>query len=252
LGNRVSFEEFVPRDYLRDFYSEVQDDERHTIRFFVEQMRTAPRGPILCYGCGPTLHHAFLTVPYATELYLADYLPRNLQEVDDWRRDIASAHDWTAFVAYTLFCETGVVPEANAISGRMKSLRGSISGLLETDAGMSDPLGNEFRGKFATVLSPYCADSATDDKAVWARYSRNIASLVRPGGVMLTSALRRCRLYKIGTRFFPAADIDESDLRAVLEEDFIPESVEVDVRVVPEHRDQGYEGILLARARKAF
>ena len=112
-------------------------------------------------------------------------------------------------------------------------------------------VGADLRGHFAIVLSPFCADSATDDKAVWTRYSRNIASLVRPGGLMLTSALRRCRRYRVGKRFFPSADIDEADLQKVLAEDFAPDSVSVEVRETPEHSDQGYAGILLARARKA-
>jgi hypothetical protein len=251
VENAISFDEWVPRDYLHDFYREMQDDERHTMRYFVEKMRTAPRGPILVYGCGPTLHHAFLTIPYATELCLADYLPANLQEIRDWKQRAPGAHDWTAFVRYTLSCESGIEPTEAAIVEREEALRLRITGLLQTDAGMTDPLGSHYRGHFAVVLSPFCADSATDDKVVWSRFSRNIASLVRPGGVMLTSALRHCVQYKIGPRSFPAANIDERDLEAILKTDFVADSVEVVVRHVPEHRVQGYEGILLAAAKRA-
>ena len=246
-----SFTEWVPRDYLAEYFNEVQEDERHAIRYFVEQMRDAPAGPVLCFGCGPTLHHVFLTALRPNELYLADYLPRNLEEIDRWRRQDAGAHDWSLFVRYTLLCETGTEPGDPAIATRTEALRRSIAGLVPADAGLVDPLGAEYRGRFATVLSPFCADSATDDKGVWTRYSRNIASLVRPGGLMLVSALRRCRRYRVGKRFFPSADIDESDMRRVLGQDFLPETVSVEVRQTPEHSDQGYAGIILARARKA-
>jgi hypothetical protein len=251
VGKPDSFTEWVPRDYLADYFNEVQEDERHTIRYFVEQIRTAPEGPVLCFGCGPTLHHVFLTARRPVELYLADYLPRNLAEIDEWRHKSSGAHDWSPFVRYTLLCESGHDPSDADITARMEALRRGIAGLVHADAGLVDPLGPEFRGHFATVLSPFCADSATDDKAVWNRYSRNIASLVRPGGLMLTAALRRCLRYRVGPRFFPSANVDEPDVQAVLAADFLPSTVSVEVRETPEHLDQGYEGIILSRANKA-
>jgi hypothetical protein len=206
---------------------------------------------MLCFGCGPALHHVFLTAGRATEVYLADYLPRNLEEIERWRRRAPAAHDWTPFVRYTLLCESGAEPSEGEIAARTDAIRQSISGLVQADAGLIDPLGSQFRGRFATVLSPFCADSATDDKGVWARYSHNIASLVGAGGLMLTSALRHCRGYRVGNRHFPSADVDESDMQRVLNEDFLPDTVSVEVRETLEHRDQGYAGILLASARKA-
>jgi len=251
VSSQLSFDEWNPRDYLHDFYSELQADERRTIRYFVEQMRRAPHGPVLCFGCGPTLHHVFLTVHRLTELCMADYLPRNLDEIARWQARAEDAHDWTPFVRYTLFCETGVEPTSAAIEERTDRVRRAISTLVRADAGLADPLGPAYRERFATVLSPYCADSATDDKETWRRYSQNIATLVRPGGLMLTSALRHCRRYKIGTRVFPAADISEADLEQFLKSAFVPSSVEVEIHDVPEHSAQGYSGIILSRAVKA-
>jgi hypothetical protein len=246
-----AFDEWLPRDYLRDYYSELQEDERYTIRYFVEQMRAAPEGPLVCFGSGPTLHHVFLTAGRATELYLADYLTRNLDEIERWLTRAPGAHDWVPFVRYTLWCESGAEPSDADIAARMEQIRGRISGLVQADAGLTDPMGPAFRGRFATVLSPFCADSATDDKAVWERFCRNIASLVAPGGLMLTSSLRHCRRYRVGQRHFTAANIDEVDLQAILEKDFVPGSIAVEVRETPEHLAQGYSGIILARARRA-
>lgn len=246
-----AFAEWDPSDYLSEYYRDLQEDEQSTSRYFVEQIRAAPPGPVLCFGCGPTLHHVFLAAPWTSEIYLADYVPENLAEIERWRQGQPGAHDWSPFVRYTLQCESAGDPTESEVGARMELLRQRIAGLLHADASLADPLGVSFRGRFAAVLSPYCAESITSNKQDWAQYCRNIASLVRPKGLFLTSALRQCARYKSGSRYFPATPIDEADLREVLLRDFREDSVAVEVREVLDHASQGFSGILLARGEKA-
>lgn len=250
MAERGAFDDWVPRDYLAEYYREVQEDELSTLRYFVEQIRVAAPGPMLCFGCGPTLHHVFLAAPYASEIHLADYVPENLAEIERWKRADQNAHDWSPFVRYTLLCESGRDPSEAAIAERTALLRDKIAGLVPADAHLDDPLGPEYRARFSVVLSPYCAESATGERATWTKFCRNIASLVRPGGLFLTSALRNCARYKSGSRFFAATPIDVADLERVLLEDFQPGSVVVEARDVPDHESQGFSGILLGRGIK--
>ncbi len=250
MSERGAFEHWNPRDYLNEYYGEVQEDETNTLRFFVESFRAAPVGPVLCFGSGPTLHHVILAAPRATEIYLADYLPDNLAELERFRRGEPDAHDWSPFVRYTLECETGAVPRDAQIRERLELLRSKIAGLLPADAYLTDPLGAQFRGRFSTVLSPYCAEAATSDKATWQRLCSNIASLVAPGGLFLTSTVRLCSHYKAGPNFFPATSIDEGDLERVLQQDFRADSIEVRVRALEEDGSRGFSGILLGRGVK--
>ncbi|MGC4089403.1 MAG: guanitoxin biosynthesis pre-guanitoxin forming N-methyltransferase GntF [Polyangiaceae bacterium] len=249
--NEESFDTWVPAEYLRDYYQRVEPDEVHAIRFYVEASRGAQAGPMLCFGCGPTLHHVFSCAPYTKALYLADYLPENLAEIERWRQRQPGAHDWRPFVRYTLSCELGRDPSDGEVAEREERTRASIAGLVHADATLADPLGSDYRGFFQTVLSPFCADSITASRDDWFRYSRNIATLVKPGGRLLTTALARCHGYKVGDRFFPSPNVDVADMRGVLLEDFVAASVQVEARAVPEHVGQGYEGILLASADKA-
>ena len=250
MAERGAFADWVPRDYLAEYYGELQEDERSTLRYFVEQLRAAEPGPMLCFGCGPTLHHVLLAAPRMSEIYLADYVPENLAEIELWRENDPRAHDWSPFVRYILRCESGSDPSDAEIRARMTLLRQKIAGLVHADAHLADPLGVEYRGRFSAVLSPYCAESATGDRATWTKFCRHIASLVRPGGLFLTSALRNCAQYKSGGRFFPATPIDAPDLAAVLREDFRADSVSVEVHDVPDHSSQGFSGILLGRGVK--
>jgi hypothetical protein len=251
LGRRAapyaSFEEdWVPRDYLADYYSAVEPDELETIRFFAGAIEEAsPGDPVLFFGVGPTLHHVFLAAPRVSEIHLGDYLPENLREIERWLDRDPEAHDWRPFVRYTLECEGIASPTDDQIGMREELARARITRLVEVDARQPPPVAD----RYATVVSAYCADSATADRNTWAQYMRNIAAYVRPGGLFMTSALRRSVGYRVGERWFPSADVDERDLRVVLAAEF--ERATVEARELAEHEAQGYGGILLASARRA-
>ena len=103
---------------------------------------------------------------------------------------------------------------------------------------------------YAVVISAYCADSATADTATWESYMRNIAGLVRPGGLFVTAALRHSTGYVVGGKTFPSASVDEADLRRVLEPEFDWDDGVIEVCDLSAHRSHGYTSIILARVRR--
>ena len=189
----------VPKAYLAAYYQFVEADERATIAYFVDALRhTEPHQPILVFGVGPTLHHVFLAATVASEIHLAEFLPANLVEVERWLAGEDDAHDWRPFVAYTLQCEGVTSPTAEQIRAREELTRSKVTKLLIGDARRSNPLGGLGDAPYHTVISGYCADSATGDKATWEGYLRRIAGLVRPGGLFVTAALRNATGYAVG------------------------------------------------------
>jgi len=253
LGRRspqrcASFDtDWVPAEYLTDYYSEVEPDERQTIAYFVDAVTHAEPGrPILFFGVGPTLHHVFLAAGTASEIHLADYLPANLAEIERWIARDPAAHDWRPFVRYTLECEGVADPTETQITQREELTRIKITRLLQVDARLPEPVAS----RYSTVLSAYCADSATDDHATWQTYMQHITGLVHPGGIFITSALRHCRSYLVAGKHFPSANIDEHDIQAVLEPSFEPANGSIEVCDLAEHEAQGYSSIVLAWARK--
>jgi hypothetical protein len=234
----------VPRDYLSDYYSLVEPDERETIAFFAGAIEDAADGEaVLVFGTGPTLHHVFLAAPKASEIHLADYLPANLEEIERWRTRDPAAHDWRPFVRYTLECEGLATPTDEEIAQREELTRSKITRLVQVDARRPVALDQ----RYATVISAYCADSATDDRLVWETLMANITGLVGSDGLFLTAALRRCRSYSVGDKRFPSANVDEHDLRRVLVDDFIPQ---VAVRDLHGHDGHGYSSVVLGRAQR--
>ena len=237
--------DWVPGEYLTEYYSEVEPDERATIAYFVEAMRhTEPGRPVLLFGVGPTLHHVFLAANGASEIHLADYLPANLTEIARWIDRDPGAHDWRPFVRYTLECEGVADPTEEQISRREELTRTRITRLVQADARLPEPV----EGRYATVISAYCADSATGEQATWRSFMEHISGRVQPGGVFIISALRLCRSYVVGGKHFPSANVDEHDLYAVLQPSF--EGGSIDVRELAGHEAQGYSSIVLAWRRR--
>lgn len=61
-----SFDSWVSRDYLNEYFRGLHEDEREVIRYFCDELRGAQRGPVLYFGCGPGLNHVFLSAPVQT------------------------------------------------------------------------------------------------------------------------------------------------------------------------------------------
>jgi hypothetical protein len=248
--------DWVPAEYLADYYRDVEPDELATIAFFVEALRRAERDrPVLFFGVGPTLHHVFAAAEVASEIHLGDYLPANLDEIRNWLERRPGAHDWRPFVRYTLQCEGIRHPTEADTAAREDLTRQRITRLIRVDAGRRRPVDQEY----ATVISAYCADSATADRATWELFMRNITGLVQPGGLFVTAALRHCRSYAVGGKLFPSADVDEDDLSAALQPSFaLPATAgkalldgQIVVRRVSQGRAHGYAAVILGWARRS-
>ena len=249
----ASFErDWVPKEYLTNYYTAIDADERHTIAFLVDAVRSCrPGEPILFFGVGPTLHHVFPVACRASEIHLGDYLPANLSEIERWIARDPDAHCWRPFVRYVLQCEGRAAPTESRIVQREEVTRAKITRLMEVDIRSANPLGEEPKGvRYGTVISAYCADSATADRAIWETYMRRIVELVRPGGTLITAALRHTHSYLIDGKQFPSPNIGEDDLRTVLEPWFARENLAITVREVPECAKQGYSSIVLAKAHQ--
>jgi hypothetical protein len=244
--HRTSFADWNPLQYLSDYYSRVEQDEQLTLRFLAQQAhRIANRPVILEFGIGPTVHHLLPITPYVSEIHVADLLPANLRQVRLWQERRETAHDWTPFVVQVLKEEGISSPTAGDITARETLVRQAITRYLPCDAALRNPLGSHAAGGYDCLLSCYCADSATDDKTQWRRYMDNMMSLLKPGGLFLTTALRNCDHYDVGDRRFPSARVNERDFELLFREHEV-EHLTMEVAQTPEHAAIGYGSVLLA------
>jgi len=243
-----------PDDYFRDYYSaEVQPDEREAIRFQADFLQRAGQlfPTALEYGCGPTLMRAIAAAKYVRSLHLADYLESNLSRVRQWASGDGNACDWSAFTRYVLQCEGVARPGPADVLAREGLTRKVITDLLPTDAREPYPLGEHRAERYDLLITGFCVEAVSESKAVWRSCLANVFGLLKRGGSFVLAAVRRCKGYRVGECWFPAADIDLADLGpALLECGCDPALLRLEERDLPAHDSQGYHGILLASGRK--
>jgi hypothetical protein len=222
-----------------------------TLQAFVAAMKDAPQErPVLVFGCGPTLHHACLAAPCASQIDLCDYVPANLAAVAAWQAGDPSAHDWRPFLREILWLENRRHPGPAEVSAREQLTRARIHHIALADMLSDPPMPDLPAARYGTVIAALCADSATADRQDWQTGMVRIAQLVEPGGLFLVAALDRASRYPVGRDWFPSAAVGADDLRRVLSLDFDPATITVDCHPDLLDGSKGYTGVLLASARK--
>ncbi len=103
---------------------------------------------------------------------------------------------------------------------------------------------------YDVVVTNFCAESATSDRCQWQTFVSNIVSLLKPGGMLIMSALKGASSYSVGSKSFPAVEISEPDLVEVLDDAGFPEKM-IELREVPaDSPARDYAGLLLVVATK--
>ena len=246
----ADWSEWNPAVYNAEYYSEITLDGRYLMEWIVESVAISPPVDVaLEFGSGPTVLHLFPLVAKAAEIHVAEYLPVNREEVQRWIDNAPGVHDWRQFTLEFLRMEGVSNPAEEAAQKREAELRRLITQVLPADAGADNPLGLEKRGFYPLVTSLCCADSATSDKGTWRLYMKNIASLVKPGGMLVLSACGEHSHYCVGERCFPGANISGQDMLACLIELGFRD-IDIRMREVPDSSDQGFGCTILARAIK--
>jgi hypothetical protein len=244
------WEEFNPKAYLHEYYSDLGAENSALLRFFVDAYKAIPHdSSLLDFGGGPTIYPLISAANKVKEIHFCDYLEVNLSEVLKWLRRKKMAFNWQPFVSATLELELSRPCTASDIAKREEQIRRRITCLSRCDARLDPPLHGIFQ-KYDVVVSNFCAESATDDRHQWRTCMYNIASLVRPGGKFIISALKGAHSYPVGRKVFPAVSIDETDLAwGLITAGCKPESI--DIRSVPADRpSRYYQGLMLAPAEK--
>lgn len=241
--------DFDPRAYLCEYYSDIGHENQALLKFFIRAFHdSAPGCKLLDFGGGPTLNALIAAAPRVAEIHCSDYLEPNIREVTRWLKSDSSAWDWSPFVKATLELEGGG-SSLDHIARREALIRERVTKVLKCDAKLAEPL-MEKCAPYDIVMTNFCAESSTSEASEWRMMMRNIASLLKPQGRLVLTALQGAHSYSVGPKFFPAVNIQQEELVLCLcEAGFMLDSISME-SIPADRPSRQYQGLLLAQATR--
>jgi hypothetical protein len=251
--NTLEYAEYTswdPKDYLTEYYSGVMSDERFCLEFLIESLKhLAPVEVALDFGSGPIISHLLPLVEKAHEIHVAEYLENNRDELQQWLSDRPNAHNWQPFTREVLRLEGRMNLTDADVQLRENALRQQVTQLLPGDVRDAYPLGTSRCGFYPLVTAHYCAEGVSLNRQDWQAYMRNIMSMVKPGGTLITSACGSGNFYRVADLTFPSTKLDPQDvLNCFWENGFV--DIDLRVRNLLEC-EQGFFYVIFARATKS-
>ena len=223
-GGTFDFREAPPfaLAYLRTYYSQPPTiDEISVCDFLLRDFsERAPRGSFVEIGCGPTVHHALPFAPHVDEVYMADYLEENLEQVRLWRDGARDAHDWTLNTRMTLEREGGDTSD-EAIAARENLARSKIIDVFPCDLKKATP--TAMRRRFDGVGCFYCVEEIGITLEEWRNVLGRAVDYLKPGGLFYMAALAGMDTYDVidasgQVVSYPCANIDGGHIGSALRE----------------------------------
>lgn len=244
-----NWQKFYPQGYLKEYYSEVAQDEKICINHLIHLFKKYGKGKsFLEFGCGPTVHRAICASSSVKSIVMGDYLKSNINAVKTWLKNKKNSHNWNNYTEYILKKEGENKISLKDIKDREEKTRKLVKKVISVNALKDKPLGSNHQ-KFDIVLAGFCLEVAGKDKAHFRGAVRNTLSLVEPGGLGIVMSLYNCSAYKIGDKFFKCYAVQKDDLKTVFKNSSF-KNVKIEIKNAPEHKNQGYTAMIFASGRK--
>lgn len=243
-------EHFNPRNYLNHYYSKVDSENDELLKFFIESYQNVnPNSLLLEFGGGPTIYSLITASAKVKEIHFSERLKYNLEEVKLWKEGNVGAFNWDIFIRRALQLEGDARVYQKDIDARAGLMRSKITTFLYCNAFSSHPLRRKYHPFYDVLNVNFVPESITSSKEKWEQALANITSLLKPGGLFVTTALRNAKYYELAERRFPAVDINEEDLKKVLITlGFQRDSIVF--RTIKAYPYRGYDGMIFLRAKK--
>jgi len=197
---------FDARKYLQRYFLAPSEEDRFTLRFWIEQIRHLPPGVrVLEYGGGPTLYSVLALARQASSIHFSDYVPAALTEVRRWIAGEPDAHDWRPYVHHILHLE-GSQNGTVGVAAREQALRRAMTHLSECDATTADML-SEPRPPYDVIAAHHCLDVAARDFADFKRMVRHLSGWLTSGGLFLLSITTGTLKYTVEGMVYDCLDL---------------------------------------------
>ncbi len=243
------YSDFSPRDYLEEYFSEIDEEIEALLRFFAAAFSCQRKeSVVLEFGGGPTIYSLITAARDAKEIHFCDYDPSNLDELELWLKGCDSGFNWEPFIRAALSIE-GTCSE-DSVKERVALLRRTIHIIGKCDALQSPALRDGIGYPTYDIVScNFVTEAASANMEEWARSMANVASLVAPGGRLILTLLADSSCYHVKDHRCPLVSINQNQVVALLNE---LEFAQMWTQSINAAQDRGYKRILCVRAIKAY
>nr|XP_033774592.1 nicotinamide N-methyltransferase-like [Geotrypetes seraphini] len=215
-------EHFNPRDYLETYYgagSGLFFSDGY-LQFILKNLfKTFTSGGVhgdiaIEIGSGASIHTFLSACESFREIIATDYSDRNRQELEAWLKKEPGAFDWSAVVK--LACE--MEGDRDKWMQKEAKVRGTVIRLLKCDVTRSNPLEPLLLPAADCLLSFLCLQAACKDKDSFYCALKNISSLLKPGGYLITGGVLGSSCYTVGEKKFSGFPLHKEFLEKAIPE----------------------------------
>ncbi|XP_037692928.1 indolethylamine N-methyltransferase [Choloepus didactylus] len=216
---------FLSKDYLATYYNfdHGPSPEAEMLKFNLECLHKTfgPGGlkgdTLIDIGSGPTIYQVLAACESFQDITLSDFTDCNREELDKWLKKDPGAYDWSP--AVKLACEL------EGSSGRWQEkeekLRAVVKRVLKCDANLGNPLAPASLPPADCVLTLLAMECAFSSLGAYRAALRNLASLLKLGGHLVTAVTLGLSSYMVGKRKFSCVVLQKEEVeQAVLDAGF--------------------------------
>jgi len=194
--------EFDTNAYLTDFYTKIDDPAMQLVLTFLPSIvaRLPHRKRLLDFGAGPTVHVAACFRNNVDEVYLADFLPQNREELKKWKNK-ESNFDWTAALRLLLSREG---KDWSLAKSTEEDARNKVKDIFYCNCfeNPSVKCPSELRGKFDVVTSFFTLEYCSNTLDEYRTAVKNVVDQVIPGGYYIMGGILEETWCSFGGRKF--------------------------------------------------
>lgn len=251
-----SYRTFEPADYLQEYYSNIDSENRSLLRFFAKAYQDIlPDSIMLEFSGGPSIYSMMTAATKVKEIHFSDFLSKNVKEVALWKQFRHRNFLWQDFFKEALIAE-GLTPTPEAIAQRENLLSARLSNFLRCDAFEPQPLGQQYHQYYDVVAANFVAESITTSLNTWEEIVGNICSTLRPSGTLIMTAIQDASFYCVEGHKYPAVAVSEADVLRVLThhgfntQNLLIERIPAEITNMTDPDYKGYKGMLFVKAQR--
>ncbi|XP_077863394.1 nicotinamide N-methyltransferase-like [Saccoglossus kowalevskii] len=164
---------------------------------------------LLELGRGPAIYRLIAATTHFSEIVFSDYTASCREEVRKWIENREDAYDWSRHFKFV----TDMIGNRSVWRQFQEALEGKITDVVPCDVLKSNPLEPFTYDTFDGIIVASCLEMACADIASFRNSVKSVASLLKPGGVVVHWGRLGGNFYNVGDASFHALTTTEEIVR---------------------------------------